>query len=130
MYRPCRITLLPGVLVLAVSASLVTPAVAQNYAFLSRMPVAYLTDADRALLSENLGKAMNELADGDSVTWTNPDTQSTGTISVRESHEDYGTRCRSFRMSLEAKGRSGAGDYRMCRADDGSWKFAPPRRPG
>jgi len=116
-------------LLLAIAAWLAAPAVAQNYGFLSRMPVAYLTDADRALLSENLGKAMNDLADGESLTWTNPDTQSTGTISVRETHEDYGTQCRSFRMSLEAKGRSGAGTYRMCRADDGDWKFAPPRRP-
>ncbi len=124
-----RIALLVSVVSLTMTALLAGPAEAQNYGFLRRMPIAYLTEADRALLSENLGKAMNELGDGESVTWTNPDTQSTGTISVRETHEDYGTQCRSFRMSLEAKGRSGAGTYRMCRADDGSWKFAPPQQP-
>jgi surface antigen len=110
------------------SAFATTTTVAQNINFLHRGPVAYLDDVDKQILSDTFNAALNEVEDGESVAWRNPDSGSEGTIEILDTHEDYGTTCRTVRTATKAGGREGGGIYRLCRADDETWQFAPRRR--
>ena len=103
-------------------------AVGQNIGFLSKGPIAYLTDADRALLKSTLLEALDNKADGETIKWSSPDSDSGGAIQMRETHEDYGTTCRSIKTETKASDLSGGGIYRLCKSEDGSWRFAPVRR--
>jgi surface antigen len=103
-------------------------AVAQNIQFMHRGPIAYMDEVDKEILSQTLQVALEESEDGESLRWSNPDSGSEGTIEVLDTHEDYGTTCRTIRSKSTASGREGGGLYRLCRADDGSWQFAPKRR--
>ena len=115
---------------LAVLLGVASPqlASAQNIEFLHRGPIAYMNDIDKEILSKTLQTALDETADGESLRWSNPDSGSEGTIEVLDTHEDYGTTCRTVRSHSTASGREGGGVYRLCRADDDSWQFAPKRR--
>ncbi len=119
------IRILVGAL-LFVAAVQATPA--QNIDFLYRGPVAYLDEVDKQILSDTLTAALTDAADGDTVAWSNPDTGNHGTIEVIDTHEDYGTTCRTVRTHMEASGREGGGVYRLCLAEDDTWQFAPRRR--
>jgi len=101
---------------------------AQNIEFLHRGPIAYMNEVDKEILSKTLQTALDKSADGESLRWSNPDSGSEGTIEVLDTHEDYGTTCRTVRTHSTASGREGGGVYRLCRADDDSWQFAPKRR--
>jgi surface antigen len=120
-----KLPMLFGVSLLMLNVSV---AVAQNINFLNRGPIAQMNDADKAILREAIADALNNRADGESVEWVNPDTESGGTITLVDTHEDYGTTCRSVRTRSRAAGRSGGGDYRLCKAKDDTWQFAPIRR--
>lgn len=103
-------------------------ALAQNINFLHRGPVAYLNDADKQILTETLKAALNDAPDGETLAWSNPDSGNNGTIEVLDTHEDYETTCRTIRTNMQASGREGGGVYRLCRAEDDTWQFAPRRR--
>ncbi len=103
-------------------------ALAQNLGFLSRAPIAQMNEANQAMLSAAFDEALDDTPDGGVVEWRNPDTEASGTIAVLDTHEDYGTTCRTIRTATEAGGRKGAGTYRLCRAEDKTWQFAPLRR--
>jgi surface antigen len=113
---------------LIIAALLTTSAAAQNIGFLSKGPIAYLNDDEKAKLSETLNRALETGTDGETVTWENPETGNNGRIEILDTHEDYGTTCRTIRTHTTASGREGGGIYRLCRADDDSWRFAPRRR--
>jgi len=115
-------------IILTITALLSSAATAQNIGFLSKGPIAYLNDDDKAILSETLNQALENAADGDSVTWENPKTGHNGRIEILDTHEDYDTTCRTLRTHTSAAGREGGGVYRLCLADDKSWQFAPRRR--
>ena len=105
-----------------------TPTVAQNINFLHRGPVAYLDEVDKQILSDTVNTALNDAQDGESLAWQQPGSGSEGTIEVLDTHEDYGTTCRTVRTATSAGGRDGGGVYRLCLADDETWQFAPRRR--
>jgi surface antigen len=104
------------------------PAPAQNTQFFRSAPVAYLNDEDIEIVKSALQDALNEQADDETVAWANPKTGASGSIKVLDTHEDYATTCRNIEMENHAAGRTGKGGYRLCKADDGTWKFAPTRR--
>jgi surface antigen len=114
-----------GFFVLALIMPIVS---AQNINFLSRGPIGHMTDSDKEILREAFDDALDNKPDGESVEWTNPDTGHGGTIMLVDTHEDYGTTCRSIRTRSRAAGRSGGGNYRLCKAKDDTWQFAPNRR--
>ena len=104
------------------------PSQAQNTWFWNSAPVAYLTDEDVEILLSTLQTAMNEQPDGETVTWTNSKTGHSGIINITNTHPDYDTTCRQVEMANQAAGRTGRGTFRMCKADDGKWKFAPSQQ--
>lgn len=114
-----------GILLLA----LVIPvAQAQNINFFTRGPIARMDETDKAILREAVADALNNHADGETVEWKNPGTEHGGTITLVDTHEDYGTTCRTVRSRTQAGGQTGGGNFRLCKAVDGTWQFAPNRR--
>lgn len=113
---------------LAITALLASPATAQNIGFLGKGPIAYLDDDEKAMLSAALSHALENSDDGESVVWDNPESGHNGRIEIVDTHEDYDTTCRTIRTHTSAGGREGGGVYRLCRADDNTWRFAPRRR--
>lgn len=120
-----RIPTLCGIAFLALTMPIAS---AQNINFLHRGPIAHMDDTDKAILREAVGDALNNHADGETVEWKNPGTGHSGTITLIDTHEDFGTTCRSVRTRSQAAGRSGGGNYRLCKGADGTWQFAPNRR--
>ena len=102
----------------------VLPAAAQNMSFLRKSPIAWMDAKDQAILRAALDDAL-AAPDGTTRDWKNPETGSFGRIQALDTHEDMGTTCRNIRMRSEAGGRKGAGNYRLCLADDDTWRFAP-----
>jgi surface antigen len=99
---------------------------AQNLSFLRESPIGWMDEADQAVLTAAVD-ALLEQPDDTIVDWANPDSTAHGRLKVFETHEDYGTTCRNIKMRIEAKGRKDGGVVRLCKADDGKWKFAPSR---
>lgn len=110
------------------AVALCNAALAQNIEFLHRGPIAYMDEVDKQILTDTFNAALGNAEDGEKVQWSNPDSGSQGTIEVLDTHEDYGTTCRTVRTHSEAGGREGGGVYRLCLADDDTWQFAPRRR--
>jgi surface antigen len=116
------------ILLISLSGWAGTAVLAQNLDFLSRAPIAQMSEDDQALFRSTFDEALDTTPDGGVVEWRNPDTDAGGTITVLDTHEDYGTTCRTLRTVTEAGGRKGSGNYRLCRAEDNTWQFAPLRR--
>jgi len=93
--------------------------------FAGRSAVANMTDEDRELLTKAMDDILNNESDGSQTEWNNPDTGSRGTLKVAGTHEDFGTTCRLIRMSNTATEITRGGDFRLCRDDEGEWRFAP-----
>lgn len=120
-----KILTLYGIVVVALTVPTV---LAQNTNFLNRGPIAHMDETDKAILREAVADALNNHPDGATVEWKNPGTDHGGSITLVDTHEDYGTTCRSVRTRSQAAGRSGGGNYRLCKAADDTWQFAPNRR--
>ena len=101
---------------------------AQNTMFLRNSPIAHLDEQDRKILRETIEEVL-ESPDGTVLDWSNPDTGSHGRVKVLDTHEDLDTICRNLRARNQARGRQADGIYRLCKAADGSWKFASANTP-
>ena len=98
---------------------------AQNTMFMRDSPIAHLDEQDRKILRNTIDELLKS-PDGTVMDWSNPDTGSNGRVKVLDTHEDLDTVCRNLRARNEARGRKADGTYRLCKAEDGSWKFAAP----
>jgi len=111
---------------LSVALLIAAPAAnATNSWFAKRSAVAHMSDADRAILTGAMQTLLSDKPDGSAAEWSNPDTGSHGTLQVAGTHEDYGTTCRLLRMTNMAKQIISKGDFRLCKDDEGVWRFAP-----
>jgi surface antigen len=98
---------------------------AQNTMFLRESPIAHLSEEDRQILRATIDEVL-ESPDGTVKDWSNPATGSHGRVKVLDTVEDakLNTTCRNLRARNEARNRKADGIYRLCKAEDGSWKFA------
>ena len=120
-----RIVLLPCI---ALTCLWSVAAGAQNIGFMTKGPVAQLSEAEKAEMSKTLTEALENAADNEVVSWGDRDSGTHGDIKLIDTHEDFDTTCRTILARTTAAGRSGGGEYRLCRAEDGTWRFAPLRR--
>ena len=109
---------------LALLASYVTAANAQNLIFLRNSPIRCMDEQDQAILRATI-EAVLVAPDGTKTDWLNTATGNRGKVQVIDKHQDFGTTCRHIRMRNEAAGRVNSDVYRLCLATDGNWKFAP-----
>jgi surface antigen len=86
------------------------------------------TSLDRAdHLAENKAEQSAFTAPlGHSITWNNPDSGHSGTITpVREGSDASGNPCREFQQNVTIDGRTQSAYGTACRQTDGSWKIVP-----
>ncbi|MEE4184209.1 MAG: RT0821/Lpp0805 family surface protein [Gammaproteobacteria bacterium] len=98
-------------------------AAAAGLYFLTRSPFARFSEADRALFYARAIEALDSASDGQQVTWSNPDSTARGVITPLQTVDDevYG-RCRVVRVTNELKGQRQSGEYKACKATNGSWR--------
>ncbi len=116
-------------LVMLLGALSAAETMAQNLNFLNRSAASELTSGDEEILRAAFQKALEDTPDKETVDWENPETGNFGSISLLDTHQDFDTTCRTIGTRTTAGGREGGGRYRLCLADDDSWRFAPLRRP-
>jgi surface antigen len=117
-----RLVTLTAIALLAVAPA----AQAFNYRFLQSSVLERLTPEDIDIGTRATGTALNSGQDGE---WTNPATGASGTIRVLETVDVGGHKgCRRVRLDVTAGGRSGGGNYTLCKSSRGTWKFYTPPR--
>jgi len=97
-----------------------------NYRFLRTSVFNQLTPADIEIGTRATREALDSGTDGE---WTNPATGATGTIRILGT-VDIGSRqgCRRTRLDVTARGRSGGGEFTLCKTPSGAWNFHNPPR--
>ena len=98
---------------------------ATGYRWLDTSPLRHFTDADWDMMRSNARAALDSGADGAQADWKNDSTGASGYIKVISSYEEEGRKCRKAEFSNSARGMTGGGIFRLCKADDGTWKLSP-----
>lgn len=101
-----------------------------NLGFLKDAPITRFTGPDLELFQSHLTAALEQNADGSQRRWDNPNTGSSGEITVIKSFAQDNKRCRRTRISNRARGYAeGKTDAVFCKEADGQWKLLPPSKP-
>ena len=114
--------------ILKVSAALIAVSfsshvLAINELFLGRGPLAHLKKEDIAIARAEIMKTLDNGADGQTQTWSNPTTKASGTIKPVKTFTKDGMRCRSAEFTTSAGGERGAITWNVCNTKDG-WNIA------
>jgi surface antigen len=96
-------------------------AAAYNLRFLNYSPVRYFSEQDWKLANTAVRKALNETKDGETLSWENPETKCSGTVTPITTETRNQVTCRELKIENYAKGLSGSANYRFCREPDGKW---------
>lgn len=112
-------------LLLILTAGAVQARTVASWSFLKGSVYAELTPEDWEMLRSTGRDLLDNHKDGSSKSWRNETTQASGEISVLETLEQDGMRCRwlSF-VTSKGENSSPTGKYLLCRVEDGSWKFS------
>lgn len=84
-----------------------------------------LDKADAMYAQKNAQNALERAPSGQSMTWNNPDSGHSGTITPTRTFQDpsSGQYCREFQQTINVGGQSQKAFGRACRMPDGSWKI-------
>jgi hypothetical protein len=95
-----------------------------RYWFLDRLGARDLVPADWALLRQNIQLALYELTDGESVGWTEPVSEHSGSVRVVSTVKEGDRVCRRLRVSVDADAGSDDGVFELCRSGStGFWRL-------
>ena len=106
-----------------IAASLSSQAFAFNELFLAPGPLGKLTKSDVTIARAEFTKALDTGKDGQTHTWSNPETKASGTIKPTKTFTKDGMRCRAAEFTTSAGGEHGASTWNLCNTKDG-WKVA------
>lgn len=116
--------------VLLLAAQLSGQALAQSaddgprYWFLDRLSASDLVPADWALLRQNIQLALYELGDGESVGWSEPVSEHSGSVRVVSTVREGDRVCRRLRVSVDVDAGSDDGVFEFCRSgSSGFWRL-------
>lgn len=104
------------------------PAIAQtgNLNFLRDAPVTHFDKADIALFRRTTTAALDEARDGETRTWSNSDTGSSGDVMVLRTLPAAEPKCRELKITNRAAGRSHTERALFCRdPDKDRWTMRP-----
>jgi surface antigen len=118
-----RATMFGSALALAAFALLTTSAEAQLL-FGSRLGEAHYQGDDTKIIMRVGADMLRNAPDGESRSWSNPQTGNSGTITVLRSYKRGGLPCRDAQVNSKLKERSVVYVLPVCQVADGSWKFA------
>lgn len=106
--------------------SAIVPASAQINPFRSNRQGPKLSGDDHTLLFESISKlnTTQPLHVGDSDTWSNPKTNSSGTNTVEQILTESGMPCHKLRHHIVVQGREPGRNFVLtwCRTSQGEWK--------
>jgi surface antigen len=103
-----------------------TPAFAINDMFAKDAPITRMTAEDFEIAGAVLRNALDRGRDGESFEWKNAATAASGTITVVDSFERQGMKCRGASFVISARGETSKTGWNLCRTADG-WKVAEGR---
>jgi surface antigen len=92
-----------------------------NLGFLRHSPARHFSEQDWEMANAAIGKALHEKKDGETVSWENPQTKSSGTVTPIMTETEADMTCRQLKIENRARGMSGNVIYRFCREPDGKW---------
>ncbi len=100
---------------------------AQNWApLLKGSPFSAFNEEDMSLFVAARDEALEKREDGSTVSWSNPDTDSSGSVTPIETRRGGGDLCRLLQFVNRVDGRTGESRFWFCRQPDGTWKIATP----
>lgn len=94
-----------------------------NLRWLDDSPAQHFTDEDWRLLQQTVEQALNHSNKGDRLTWKNPKSGNSGSVSNMGPADVDGRRCIRLGIYNETARLSGNSVNRFCRQEDGSWKM-------
>lgn len=95
-------------------------------AFLGREVGKSLDRADMAAAQQAQSRA-HTAPIGDKITWNNPDTGHSGTVTpVRQGTDSSGNYCREYQSTVTISGKTEQAYGTACRQPDGTWKVVNP----
>jgi surface antigen len=84
-----------------------------------------LDDRDKRLQAEAAHRALETAPSGQSVSWKNPDSGHSGTVTpTKTSQTPGGTYCRDYQATVEIEGKKEQASGKACRQADGTWRIA------
>ena len=84
---------------------------------------ASLDRQDMTYYNQSSQSALETARSGQVVTWTNPDSGHSGTITPTNTYQQAdGSYCREYTQTVRVSGRNQQAYGRACRQPDGSWK--------
>ena len=104
-----------------IAASLSTPSFAVNELFMARGPLGQLKKSDVTIARAEIRNTLDTGKDGETSTWSNPETKASGTIKPTKTFTKDGMRCRATEFTTSAGGERGASTWNLCSTKDG-WK--------
>jgi surface antigen len=103
---------------------LLTPsAQAFNLRWLDNTPASAFTEQDWKLLEQTVSQALNQSKQGDRLTWENPATGNSGSVSNMGPVERGGRTCIRLGIYNKTARLSGSSVASFCPQQDGGWKM-------
>ena len=94
-----------------------------RYWFLDRIGATGMVAADWELLRQNIQLALYDLSDGESVGWTEPVSEHSGSVRVISTVTEGARTCRKLRVSVDVDAVSDDGVFELCRSGAGFWQL-------
>ena len=94
-----------------------------NLRWLEDTPAESFTEADWQLLQQTVEQALNQSTRGERLTWENPETGNSGSVTNMGPADQDGRTCIRLGIHNETERLSGSSVARFCRQHDGSWKM-------
>ncbi len=119
-----RMLVLASVVALAQQAGAQPADNTPRYWFLDRLAATDLVPADWELLRQNINLALYELGDGESVGWSEPSSEHSGSVRVVSTVTAGERVCRQLRISVDVDAGSDDGVFEFCRTGGtGFWRL-------
>ena len=119
--------ILPSVSLANALFLLAAPSFGQNIGFLDYDPTRYFTDEDWKISDRAYLNALENAADGETITWRNEASGAHGTETpLRTYTSKRGNKCRQMRSTLDTTNPVASGQFTFvwCKQPDGQWKLA------
>lgn len=117
-----------AVFVLVVCCALMRPEVGAGAVWngLKDSPISKFTEQDMTYFEAARTEALEKRADGESVSWANPETGNSGTVTPIRTYERAGSRCRVLEIVNRAGKQRGESRFNFCEQTNGEWKVVSP----
>lgn len=83
----------------------------------------YLDERDRQQAYSTANYALDNNADGQMATWSNPQNNTGGYTTPTETYQTASGTCRTYQTGVIANGQEQSGTGTACRQADGTWKL-------